>query len=297
MMSLPGNQPEKTDIFSVRSAYRLAFTQMPIQCNFAASSSRPKGDDVCWQKIWKANVPPKVKTFAWKAASNALATELNKKSRGIKVTGTCLICGSAMEDTQHALFSCPHANHLWSVMSDVWHIPRLDELRVQDGTWLHSVITSAQPSMVDAILLIAWRTWHAHNEATHSKPLPSTEGSKRFLISYLRSYRQARELTTEEMLRGKQILGSLNLKPEATGQRKEEACWSKPASGWVKLNCDGSYRIEDGSASAERVLPWPYNGVLNLWWWSSTALDWWMLSKNHHWTDRRFRFLFRRLKL
>jgi ribonuclease HI len=247
-------QPEKTGIFSVRSAYRLAFTQMPIQCNFAASSSRPEGDDVCWQKIWKANVPPKVKTFAWKAASNALATELNKKSRGIKVTGTCLICGSAMEDTQHALFSCPHANHLWSAMSDVWHIPRLDELRVQDGTWLHSVITSAQPSMVDAILLIAWRTWHAHNEATHSKPLPSTEGSKRFLISYLRSYRQARELTTEEMLHGKQILGSLNLKLEATGRRKEEACWSKPAAGWVKLNCDGSYRIEDGSAGAGMLL-------------------------------------------
>jgi hypothetical protein len=132
------------------------------------------------------------------------------------------------------------------------------------------------------------------------------------------------------MLHGKQILGSLNLKLEATGRRKEEACWSKPAAGWVKLNCDGSYRIEDGSAGAgmllrdehgqvifppivnykvvmrrlklrfmhaERALPWPYNGVLNLWWWSSTALDWWMLSTNHHWTDRRFRFLFRRLKL
>jgi hypothetical protein len=61
-------------IFSVKLAYKLAFNELPIQCNYGASSSSPAGDDIVWKRIWSASVPPKVKHFAWKTASNALAT-------------------------------------------------------------------------------------------------------------------------------------------------------------------------------------------------------------------------------
>jgi hypothetical protein len=51
---------------------------MVEQCSFGAPSVRPAEDDPCWAKIWHSNVlPPKVKTFAWKAVVNGLATEEN----------------------------------------------------------------------------------------------------------------------------------------------------------------------------------------------------------------------------
>jgi hypothetical protein len=204
-------QLEKSGIFSVKSAYRLAFNQSPIQCYFAATSARPEGDDECWQKIWKANVPPKVRMFAWKAASNALATEENKRARGIKVTGMCLICGSEKEDSRHALFSCGHARQLWAKMHGIWQLPSMSELDTCSGTWLRTVITVAQPRMVEAIMLVAWRVWFAHNEATHAKPLPHVDGSMRFLVSYLNLFRQTRQLSTEEILKGKQAAGPVNV--------------------------------------------------------------------------------------
>jgi hypothetical protein len=67
--------PEKTGIFSVRSAYKLGVSELPSQTNITMSSSRPEGHDLCWKNIWKSSVPPKVKNFAWKAASEALSTE------------------------------------------------------------------------------------------------------------------------------------------------------------------------------------------------------------------------------
>jgi hypothetical protein len=34
-------------------------------------------------------------------------------------------------------------------------------------------------------MLLTWRAWHARNQATHDKTLPSTEGSVNFLCGYL----------------------------------------------------------------------------------------------------------------
>ena len=88
-------------------------------------------------KIWSAKVPPKVKTFAWKAASEALATEANKLKRGIHVTGICNICGLELEDTMHVLFRCPHASHLWTAMRKIWFLPPDTELQVNAYAWFH----------------------------------------------------------------------------------------------------------------------------------------------------------------
>jgi hypothetical protein len=107
---------EKSGVFFASSAYKLGVSELPAQTNFASSSAQPGGDDICWRNIWSANVPPKVKNFAWKAASEALATECNKRQRHILVTGTCMICGMEEEDTRHALFRCTHAANLWSCM-------------------------------------------------------------------------------------------------------------------------------------------------------------------------------------
>jgi hypothetical protein len=111
-------QPERSGIFTVKSAYNLAFSELPIQCNFGSSSTRQGGRDSCWKKIWSSSVPPKVKTFAWKAASNALATEQNKLNINMKVTGHCHICYLEKEDVAHALYYCPHAHHLWNACNE-----------------------------------------------------------------------------------------------------------------------------------------------------------------------------------
>jgi hypothetical protein len=63
---------------------------------------------------------------------------------------------------------------------------------------------AAPKQMCDAILLVAWRAWYARNEATHSKPLPSIESSKRFLTGYMSILKNLKTSSTGDMIKGKQ---------------------------------------------------------------------------------------------
>jgi hypothetical protein len=68
-ISWPG---ESNGIFSVRSAYRLALDEkLPINTN---SSHSANGDRKLWRTIWKANVPPNIRVFIWRLATDALAS-------------------------------------------------------------------------------------------------------------------------------------------------------------------------------------------------------------------------------
>ena len=60
--------------------------------------------------------------------------------------------------------------------------------------------------VIDNFLLLLWRIWFARNEVTHDKPLPTIEGSKRFLCSYLNTIRNTKKLPTEEVIKGKNVL-------------------------------------------------------------------------------------------
>lgn len=73
------------------------------------------------------------------------------------VTGTYIICGGEPEDSKHVLFSCPHANNLWAAMREVWQLPSVADLNTCNEIWLKSVIVSAEPDMIEAILLTSWR--------------------------------------------------------------------------------------------------------------------------------------------
>jgi hypothetical protein len=44
-------QVEKSCIFSVKSAYKLALQSQPVQWDFPASSGLPGGENPCWTKI------------------------------------------------------------------------------------------------------------------------------------------------------------------------------------------------------------------------------------------------------
>jgi ribonuclease HI len=248
-------QLERSGVFSVRSAYKLAFSELPEQCAYGSSSSQATKDP-CWSKIWGSSIPPKVKTFAWRAASNALATEANKLRRQMKVSGYCKICELEVENVAHALCHCPHAKNLWSAMRECWHLPSDADFRETSPTWFRSIIMKIPNSMVDCFLLVAWRAWHARNEVTHDKPLPSIECSKRFLCSYTRTLRDIKVMSTDQVLKGKQPLIYSTPQMRSVSIRKELPAipWVKPLAGWVKLTIDGSFRSEDGTAGTGMVL-------------------------------------------
>jgi hypothetical protein len=76
------------------------------------ASSAPEGDRSIWNLVWKAEVPPKLRIFAWRTATSTLAVRSGLHRRIWTVDPTCIICGRMQEDTHHALVSCTLARAL-----------------------------------------------------------------------------------------------------------------------------------------------------------------------------------------
>jgi hypothetical protein len=153
----------------------------------------------------------------------------------MKVTGFCNICGREQEDIAHALFKCPHSYSLWMAMRKVWHLPQDVELQINSLTWFQSSIMSIPATMIENVLLIAWRAWYCRNEVTHAKPLSTVEGSKRFLVGYLNTLGNLKSMSTDQLLKGKYTLSSGSPNVAERQELPPDKPWQKPPQGWLKL--------------------------------------------------------------
>lgn len=127
---------ERTGIFSVRSAYRLAVRRQEAELGMQASSTSAMGTRPSWNVIWKLKVLNKVRVFAWKVTSGVLPTKLNKWRRTLETTSQCVMCGLAPETEHHALIQYPHARNLRWAMKEYWRLPDDQQIPHDNPEWL-----------------------------------------------------------------------------------------------------------------------------------------------------------------
>ena len=98
--------------FMVRSAYQVALRlKYPQQ----AEHSSVQAHGSTWRKIWELNVPPKVRTFLWRACSGCLPTRENLHKKRIRVEQRCELCHHHTETIGHVLWECPLARNVWAL--------------------------------------------------------------------------------------------------------------------------------------------------------------------------------------
>lgn len=85
-------KPHNQGIFSVKSAY------------FRLSERPRTGPNL--KAIWKLNVPPRFKVFAWLLYHNKILTVNNLKARGFVLVGMCYMCRNNEDSTTHLFNEC-----------------------------------------------------------------------------------------------------------------------------------------------------------------------------------------------
>jgi hypothetical protein len=69
---------ESNGVFSVKSAYKLAYN-IANNCQSLATSSTGKDNNMkIWANIWNAPAPNKIRVFGWRTAKDNLPTKKNK---------------------------------------------------------------------------------------------------------------------------------------------------------------------------------------------------------------------------
>ncbi|KAL0011861.1 hypothetical protein SO802_006969 [Lithocarpus litseifolius] len=102
----------KAQRFSVSSAYQVALRLIhPNQ----AEHSLVQAHGSTWRKIWKLNVPPKVRNFIWRACSGCLPTRENLHKKRVSVEGKCEPYCHQCETICHVLWECPFTRNVWAL--------------------------------------------------------------------------------------------------------------------------------------------------------------------------------------
>ncbi|KAI5018987.1 hypothetical protein ZWY2020_043875 [Hordeum vulgare] len=249
--------PDPKGVCSVRSAYHLAHEEK-LRASREASSRAPDGTRAIWKVLLGCMAPPKVRVFAWRVATNSLATAANLLRRNMGVSDTCVICGKEREDTFHALCTCPLAQCLWRDMVKSWNMPKLEDIQNTGTEWRLHLLDQCKPDQRLPVLMTLLRSWHVHNELTHGKQAPPTEASTRFLSSNIQTLQCIKQFPRGDLVKGKMVpshQGKLTANQKEEVQPKDRVQrWTKPPPGWTKLNINGDFSEGNKTGGAGMIL-------------------------------------------
>lgn len=87
-----------------RCSYRALFRYLQTGCI---------GPTFLWKEVWKIEVLPKIRFFAWQALLNKLPTRARLARWDPSISPLCPLCNLADETIDHLLIQCPFAKNLW----------------------------------------------------------------------------------------------------------------------------------------------------------------------------------------
>lgn len=146
-----------TSQYSVKSGYRFLFEGNSAQPISSPSSSQSGG---WWKKLWKMEIPNKVKNFVRRTCREALPTKANLNRRKIVPDGVCDRCKRHNEDSSHALFFCSNVQVVWASNLH-WQL-----LLAMQGKTAREIFKNALEEDKDATLLAftSWAIWNRRNQ-------------------------------------------------------------------------------------------------------------------------------------
>uniref|UniRef100_A0A7N2LT45 Reverse transcriptase zinc-binding domain-containing protein n=1 Tax=Quercus lobata TaxID=97700 RepID=A0A7N2LT45_QUELO len=166
-------------------AYRVA---LDLQNKYPAEHSQARHDGSVWRKIWRLNVPPKVRTLLWRACSNILPTRENLQRRKVQIDPKCEICLQHPETTCHVLWECPFARDIWSVAGR--RIQKSPTGTSDFFSLFRSMANRLSKQELESWAMVVWAIWGARNKfyfkKTQLQPLGIVEGAISMLNDFQR---------------------------------------------------------------------------------------------------------------
>ena len=149
-------------LFLVRSAYKVAMDlSKPIE--FASSSD---GDSMrqFWKKLWKIQVPHKIRHFIWRAACDILPTKVNIVHRHVILEGGCEKCGDNLESLLHLCRECPKACETWMLFQNFNDFAFVQFRCFMDFLWFILMKVDWLCEDQAVAITILWALWTNRNE-------------------------------------------------------------------------------------------------------------------------------------
>lgn len=177
----------KSGNFTVRSCYHnlvVGKLTMETSTTSLAGSASP-----LWDWIWELKVPPKVRTFIWRACHEILPTRVALMRRHVGSNPYCEFCLNDIGTATHTFFRCSYFLNIWSV--EPFSIS-LDS-RVQNfGEGIRRLKELLDEAKFGLACVVCWNIWNLRNDLTHNNDRGDRESLVRRSGDFLNSYKSAR---------------------------------------------------------------------------------------------------------
>ena len=175
----------KNGKYSVKSGYHIAKQLKLDDCNDGECSSQRVPNQI-WTKIWKANVPNKIKVFPRKASKNALPTLDNLLHRRVIENATCNFCQRDEETILHALWGCGAAQDVWA--GSVVCFQKCGTVFHDFRKLVEEIMVKKTAEDVDLFLVTCWQIWYQRNVVLRGGVLHHPSRLNRRTMDYLQEY-------------------------------------------------------------------------------------------------------------
>lgn len=123
-----------------------------------------------WAVMWKFLIPPKVKTFFWRACSNSLPTSDLLAVKKVPCSLFCHLCLKEPESIEHIFVHCEKSRLCWNIMGGI-SFARVATFR----EWVEYNFTQVDVATYCLFVTICWKIWDAKNDALwNQKKLPAS---------------------------------------------------------------------------------------------------------------------------
>ncbi|XP_019180287.1 PREDICTED: uncharacterized protein LOC109175483 [Ipomoea nil] len=163
-------------IYTVKNAYK----------NIMGIYEHTPGDFDKWTIMWKMKVPPKWKTFMWRAICDILPTTTNLIIKRVEVDPTCQMCGLVHENVMHALVTCEYSRLVWNVSE----LPITNIITNSFPAWLTGALTILTEEQSGLMVAVLYHLWRSRNSAVWDGALPHPAAAWRRATVALSSFRQ-----------------------------------------------------------------------------------------------------------
>ncbi|KAL9672270.1 hypothetical protein QQ045_028520 [Rhodiola kirilowii] len=118
-----------------------------------------------WQKVWKLNLPNKIKFFMWRLYHNGLPDAKNLIRRGCTVNSEFVSCGFRTESAIHVFKSCWWAHVFWKELCI--SVEALDVDCDFPADWVWYCAQNLPLEKFRTLACACWFMWYYRNLAVH----------------------------------------------------------------------------------------------------------------------------------
>jgi hypothetical protein len=156
-------QYDRNGLLPVRSVYRMLVqtkTHREDWLKGRAAGSNTEEEGKAWTRLWKMQVPSKLRVFLWRPAHQSLPTGDVRQHRQMATHSLCSVFGE--EDSwRHSLINCSVARCVWALAEEeiVEHVGANEHPSAK--TWLFAMMESMPRDEFAKLGATLWSIWYA----------------------------------------------------------------------------------------------------------------------------------------